>query len=76
MIILVRKVGEAITIGDTVIVKVLGVRSGQIKLGIKAPRELSVHREEIYERIKLERDEESQSTGPEERSGVRFARGY
>lgn len=76
MIILVRKVGEAITIGDTVIVKVLGVRSGQIKLGIKAPRELSVHREEIYERIKLERDEESQCAGPEERSSFRFARGY
>ena len=54
MLILTRKVGESIMIGADVSVKVLGVRSGQVKLGVAAPRELPVHREEIYERIKAE----------------------
>ena len=51
MLILTRKVGEAIMIGDDIVVKVLGVRSGQVKIGIEAPRELPVHRHEIFERI-------------------------
>lgn len=54
MLILTRKVGESIMIGTNITVKVLGVRSGQVKLGIDAPRDLPVHREEIYERIKAE----------------------
>jgi carbon storage regulator len=54
MLILTRKVGEAIMIGEDVVVKVLGVRSGQVKIGIEAPRELPVHRHEIFERIKSE----------------------
>ena len=58
MLILTRKVGESIMIGTDVAVKVLGVRSGQVKLGIDAPRELPVHREEIYERIKAESPDE------------------
>ena len=52
MLILTRKVGEIIMIGDDIVVKVLGVRSGQVKIGIEAPRELPVHRHEIFERIK------------------------
>jgi carbon storage regulator len=56
MLILTRKVGEVIMIGDDVVVKVLGVRSGQVKIGIEAPRELPVHRQEIFERIKSEDD--------------------
>jgi len=59
MLILTRKVGEVIMIGDDIVVKVLGVRSGQVKIGIEAPRDLPVHRHEIFERIK----EEAQSNG-------------
>lgn len=51
MLILTRKVGESIIIGDSVTVKVLGMRAGQIKIGIEAPRDLAIHREEVYERI-------------------------
>jgi len=58
MLILTRKTGESIMIGDSVTVKVLGVRAGQIKIGVDAPKDLSVHREEIYKRIQ---DEEAQS---------------
>ncbi len=54
MLILTRKVGERIMIGDDIAVEVLGVRSGQVKIGIEAPRELPVHRQEIFERIKSE----------------------
>jgi len=54
MLILTRKVGELIMIGDSVVVKVLGVRSGQVKIGVQAPKELPVHRHEIYERIHAE----------------------
>ena len=61
MLILTRKVGESIMIGDSVEVKVLGVRAGQIKIGIEAPKELKVHREEIYERIRAEKESERQA---------------
>lgn len=61
MLILTRKVGESIMIGDSVEVKVLGLRAGQIKLGIEAPKDLKVHREEIYERIRAEQEEENQA---------------
>jgi carbon storage regulator len=54
MLILTRKVGEVIMIGDDIVVKVLGVRSGQVKIGVDAPRELAVHRQEIFERIQAE----------------------
>ena len=57
MLILTRKVGETIMIGDDIVVKVLGVRSGQVKIGIEAPRELPVHRQEIFERIKSEQSD-------------------
>jgi carbon storage regulator len=51
MLILTRKAGESIRIGDDVSVTVLGVQGGQIRLGINAPLEVPVHREEIYQRI-------------------------
>lgn len=54
MLILTRKVGEVIMIGDDIVVKVLGVRSGQVKIGVEAPRALPVHRQEIFERIQSE----------------------
>lgn len=54
MLILTRKEGESIIIGDNVKVTVLGYRQGEIRIGIEAPREIPVHREEIAERIKAE----------------------
>jgi len=54
MLILTRRVGETVVIGDDVDVTVLGVKGNQVRLGVKAPRSVSVHREEIYKRIKEE----------------------
>ncbi|MBM4211888.1 MAG: carbon storage regulator CsrA [Gammaproteobacteria bacterium] len=51
MLILTRRVGETLVIGDNVRVTVLGVRGHQVRLGVDAPKEVSVHREEIYQRI-------------------------
>ena len=56
MLILTRRVGETLIIGDEVSVTVLGVRGSQVRLGVNAPKDVSVHREEIYERIKKERE--------------------
>ena len=57
MLILTRRTGESIMIGDSVEVKVLGIRSGQVKIGVEAPKDMAVHREEIFNRI---REEEGQ----------------
>ncbi len=54
MLILTRRVGETLMIGDEVTVTVLGVKGNQVRLGVEAPRNVSVHREEIYERIRSE----------------------
>ena len=61
MLILTRRVGESIMIGEEVVVTVLGVKGNQVRIGVNAPKEVSVHREEIYERIKNEGDNGSQS---------------
>ena len=52
MLILTRRVGETLMIGDDVAVTVLGVKGNQVRIGVKAPRDVSVHREEIYNRIR------------------------
>jgi carbon storage regulator len=54
MLILTRRVGEAVVIGDEVTVTVLGVKGNQVRIGVNAPKTVSVHREEIFDRIKNE----------------------
>ncbi len=56
MLILTRRVGETVMIGTEVTVTVLGVKGNQVRLGINAPKDVAVHREEIFERIKAEQD--------------------
>ena len=68
MLVLTRKLGENIRIGDAIKITVLEVRSGQVKLGIEAPPEVKVHREEIYARIQ-EENRRAQSRKPEGSTG-------
>lgn len=65
MLILTRRVGETLMIGDDITVTVLGVKGNQVRVGVNAPRNVAVHREEIYERIREEEqpDEVSSQTG-------------
>jgi carbon storage regulator len=63
MLILTRRVGETLMIGDEVTVTVLGVKGNQVRIGVNAPRDVAVHREEIYERIKREQAEAGQDAG-------------
>ena len=59
MLILTRRVGETVMIGHDVTVTVLGVKGNQVRIGVNAPKDVAVHREEIYERIKREEDQDS-----------------
>ncbi|MCX7070995.1 MAG: carbon storage regulator CsrA [Gammaproteobacteria bacterium] len=58
MLILTRRVGETLIIGEDVTVTVLGIKGNQVRIGVKAPKDVSVHREEIFERIRVERGED------------------
>lgn len=63
MLILTRRIGETIMIGDNVHVSVLGVNGNQVRMGIVAPKAISVHREEVYRRVQTEKKlEEARST--------------
>jgi carbon storage regulator len=63
MLILTRRVGETVMIGNDVTVTILGVKGNQVRVGINAPKNVAVHREEIYERIKREQQGEGESHG-------------
>jgi len=62
MLILTRRVGETLMVGDEVSVTVLGVKGNQVRIGINAPKDVSVHREEIYLRIQQEQEQDSKDS--------------
>jgi carbon storage regulator len=66
MLILTRRVGETLMIGDDVTVTVLGMKGNQVRIGVNAPKDVAVHREEIYDRIKQEGGEANPNQGSED----------
>jgi carbon storage regulator len=70
MLIITRKVGETFIIGDEVKITVCSVRNGQVRLGIEAPKSVSIHRKEVYERIQKEEISEEQQASPDAELGL------
>jgi carbon storage regulator len=71
MLILTRRLNETVMIGDEVTVTVLGIKGGQVRLGINAPKDVAVHREEVYERIKAEQQGMARATPDGQTSALR-----
>ena len=69
MLILTRRVGETVMIGEEVTVTVLGVKGNQVRIGVNAPRDVAVHREEIFERIKREEQGGAAAQSPKSGNG-------
>ena len=65
MLILTRRIGESVVIGGDIAITVLGVKGNQVRVGVKAPRDVSVHREEIFERIQREEQTDLHRAGIE-----------
>ena len=65
MLILTRRVGESLMVGDEITVTVLGVKGNQVRIGVNAPRDVAVHREEIYSRIHDDHAQEASEERPE-----------
>lgn len=74
MLILTRRVGETVMIGNDVTVTILGVKGNQVRVGVNAPRDVAVHREEIFERIK--REGQDGDSAPSSRSGSPRTNGH
>ena len=68
MLILTRRVGETLMIGNDISITVLGVKGGQVRIGVDAPKEVAVHREEIFERINAVQGEGSDSPAMQDSS--------
>jgi carbon storage regulator len=68
MLILTRRVGESVVIGDEIAVTILGVKGNQVRVGVTAPKDVTVHRQEIYERIKSEQEPPAPAEPPDEPS--------
>ena len=66
MLILTRRIGETLMVGDDVTITVLGVKGNQVRIGVNAPKDVAVHREEIYQRIQKEKSAENVDGDSEE----------